>query len=245
MANIRIGTSGWHYADWAGPFYPGNMAPEHFLAYYAARFSSVEINNIFYRLPAAGTVRQWARATPAGFRFACKASRYTTHMKKLKSPEASSTKFFAAIAHLGEKCGPVLFQLPGRWRVNEERLDTFLQALPAGYRYAFEFRDRSWLCAGVHDILRRHGAALCVYDLEGFCSPLVDTAEFAYVRLHGPGEAHAGSYGDDSLTGWADKIGQWARAGMDVHCYFNNDRNGAAPKNAARLMEIVTRDMAG
>jgi len=239
VATVRIGTSGWHYADWAGPFYPEDMAPEDFLGLYARHFSTVEINNTFYRLPAPGTVHHWTSSTPADFRFACKASRYTTHMKKLKEPQAASAKFFAAIGHLGDKCGPVLFQLPGRWQVNAKRLAAFLKVLPAGYRYAFEFRDRSWLCPQVFDLLSRHGAALCAYDLEGFCSPLVDTAEFAYVRLHGPGEAYAGSYDDDNLAVWADRIGQWAKAGRDVYCYFNNDRHAAAPKNAARLIEMV------
>lgn len=239
VANIRIGTSGWHYPDWVGPFYPADMAPEHFLGAYARRFSSVEINNTFYRLPATATVRHWASATPPGFCFACKASRYTTHMKKLKDPEAASAKFFAAIGHLGGKRGPVLFQLPGGWRVNAARLAAFLVDLPVGYRYAFEFRDRSWLCPQVFDILRRHGAALCAYDLDGFCPPPVDTADFAYVRLHGPGAAYAGSYDDASLALWAARIGQWAAAGMDVYCYFNNDRHAAAPRNAVRLIEMV------
>ncbi len=245
MASIRIGTSGWHYADWAGPFYPADMRPEDYLASYAARFSTVEINNTFYHLPETETLRQWSRSTPPGFTFACKASRYTTHMKKLKDPKASSEKFFAAIGHLGSKCGPVLFQLPGRWRVNPGRLGAFLAALPGGYRYAFEFRDRSWLCDEVFDLLRRHDAALCVYDLEGFQSPVVDTAGFAYVRLHGPGKAYAGSYDDESLKGWAEKIGNWQRAGKDVYCYFNNDQQGHAPLNAARLLDMIDMDGAG
>lgn len=236
---VRIGTSGWHYPHWVGPFYPRGMPPGAFLAHYARQFDTVEVNNTFYGLPGPEAVAAWCRDTPPGFLFACKSSRYITHMKKLKDPEAATARFFEAVAALKPSLGPILFQLPPRWRCDPDRLAAFLDALPEGYRYAFEFRDQSWWCRPVYDLLERAGAALCIFDLAGQRSPVERTAGFVYIRLHGPAGAYQGSYDGRSLAGWARRIAAWRADGANVYCYFDNDEAGYAPQDAARLAEMI------
>jgi uncharacterized protein YecE (DUF72 family) len=236
---ILIGTSGWHYRHWVGPFYPPRLPARERLRFYAERFPSVELNNTFYRLPRAEAVAGWRDGTPEGFVFACKGSRFLTHMKKLKDAGDGIARFFAAIGPLREKLGPILFQLPGGWRVNAERLDEFLKAVPKGHRYAFEFRDETWFTAEVIDLLRRSGAALCAWDFDRRQSPVELTADFAYVRLHGPDGPYRGSYDDRALRGWARRLGAWRDKGIDAYCYFDNDDSGYAAANAARLMQMV------
>jgi uncharacterized protein YecE (DUF72 family) len=240
MADARIGTSGWHYDHWNGPFYPEDCKPADRLAHYVRTFDSVEINNSFYQLPKRDTLEGWREAVPDGFVFAAKGSRYTTHMKKLKDPQRATEKFFAAIDALEPKLGPILFQLPPSWACNADRLRDFLAGMPRGYRFAFEFRDPTWFADEVYDALRKAGAAFCLYDIEGRRSPEDVTADFVYVRLHGPGPgAYEGRYDDDALGGWAEKIRSWRDDGRDVYCYFDNDQNGYAALNAARLKDMV------
>jgi len=236
---ILIGTSGWHYPHWVGPVYPEGARPDSFLVRYARRFRSVEINTTFYGLPAPATLAHWRDATPPGFVFACKASRLITHRHKLAHAAEATARFLDAIALLGAKRGPVLFQLPPRWRADADRLATFLAALPAGSRYAFEFRDRSWFTPAVYARLARHGAALCLYDLAGWRSPVRVTAPFVYLRLHGPGAAYRGRYDGRTLSGWARRIAAWRRQGRDVYCYFDNDEGGHAAADAARLSAML------
>jgi len=181
-----IGTSGWHYPHWQGPFYPQDLAPAAWLGYYAQHFATVEINASFYRLPSSATARAWKNATPAGFTFAIKASRYITHMKKLRAPRTSLRAFLAVTQALGNKCGPLLFQLPPRWRCNPERLAAFLRALPKNRDCAFELRDPSWHNPEVYTLLQRYNAAFCIYELAGFESPQIITADFTYIRLAWP-----------------------------------------------------------
>lgn len=241
MANgeIYIGTSGWHYGHWIGPFYPEGTDPADFLALYVSKFCSVEINNSFYRLPKPETLAEWRDAAPEGFVFACKASRFITHMKKLKDPEQSARRFFDVITTLGDKLGPILFQLPPHWRVNGERLRDFLAALPRGLRFAFEFRDESWFTPEVLELLNRRGAALCAWDFDGRQSPVEVTADFTYVRLHGPDGPYRGQYDRKPLTGWAKRIDAWRHSGLDVYCYFDNDEAGYAAQDALRLAKMV------
>jgi uncharacterized protein YecE (DUF72 family) len=236
---IHIGTSGWHYTHWVGPFYPQGMPPSEFLGSYARRFATVEVNNTFYQLPSPKTLADWRAGTPAGFVFACKASRYITHMKKLKDPSQSTEKFFRAIDGLGDKLGPVLFQLPPRWRADAQRLARFLKALPKGYRFAFEFRDESWFNPEIHDLLAGHNAAFCAYDLDRRRSPVTLTADFAYVRLHGPGGPYRGTYDGRTLSGWARRFTSWSGKGIDVYCYFDNDEMGYAALDARRILEMI------
>ena len=238
-ATYYIGTSGWHYPHWQGPFYPPTLPASAWLEYYVRHFDSVEINNSFYRLPSLATARAWRDTAPPGFIFAMKASRYITHMKKLREPRRSLRTFLAVARALDRKCGPLLFQLPPRWRCNPARLAAFLRALPRGREYAFEFRDRSWHAPEVYALLRRHNAAFCIYQLAGFEAPRVLTADFAYIRLHGPaGYAYGGSYTDPDLAIWAREIRGW-KSLRRVYVYFDNDEAGYAVQNALALQRLI------
>ncbi|MBV8817967.1 MAG: DUF72 domain-containing protein, partial [Acidobacteriaceae bacterium] len=178
---IHVGTSGWVYPHWKGRFYPDDLRARDWLAYYAARFDIVELNNTFYRLPTEAAVASWRESSPPQFRFAVKGSRFLTHMKKLKDPAQGLERFFSRADLLGRKMGPVLFQLPPHWEVNADRLQEFLEALPAGHRYAFEFRNPTWDSAPIAELLKRFHAAYCIFDLAGFQSPLTVTTDFTYV----------------------------------------------------------------
>jgi uncharacterized protein YecE (DUF72 family) len=237
--SIHIGTSGWHYGHWRGPFYPEDLSPEGFLKFYAQRFHTVEINNSFYQLPSEPALQNWRESVPAGFIFAVKGSRFITHMKKLKEPERSLAPFLARIVLLKEKLGPILFQLPPRWHFNESRLAAFLSALPHGYRYALELRDRSWINPRALDLLARFGAAFCIYELGGYLSPREVTADFVYIRLHGPGGPYQGQYDPQTLAGWAGAISAWSRQGREVFCYFDNDEAGYAAQDAWQLQNML------
>ena len=184
--DLRIGTSGFHYKHWKGPFYPEKLAAARMLDHYLQHFDTVELNNSFYRLPEAAAFDAWREATPANFIFAVKASRFITHNKKLKDPENALDNLLPRAAHLGHKLGPILFQLPPHWRVNPERLHALLEILPRDLRYTFEFRELSWIIPEVDSILKKFNAAFCIYELAGYHSPLRITADFTYVRLHGP-----------------------------------------------------------
>ena len=238
-----MGTSGWHYAHWRGPFYPEDLRPEEMLGFYAERFRTVEINSSFYRPPSRKTFRMWREQTPKQFTFAVKASRYITHMKRLKEPKAALGKFFRQTEGLGEKLGPILFQLPPRWRRNAGRLENFLEMLPSGRRYAFEFRDPTWFDEEIYALLRRHGAAFCAYDLAGRQSPLELTADFAYLRLHGPSaQKYAGRYARAQLWRWAKLCEGWLDGeARQVFVYFDNDQAGFAPLNAMQLSEMARK----
>ena len=239
VGSTFIGTSGWHYDHWAGPFYPPGVERKRWLDFYAQHFQTAEINNTFYQLPTERAVDDWRRQTPSGFVFACKASRYITHMKKLKDPAASVPRFFDALQPLGRKRGPTLFQLPPHWRVDLQRMTDFLEASPVAGRCVFEFREESWWTREVYDILSQHNAAFCEYDLNGKRSPSVTTADFHYVRLHGPDGAYRGQYDGRTLAGWARRFEKWLANGHDVYCYFDNDQAGYAPQDALRLKEML------
>lgn len=240
-ATYYVGTSGWHYPHWRERFYPPGLAARDWLGCYAEAFGTVEINASFYRLPSLATARAWRAAVPPGFRFALKASRYITHMKKLGAPRASLRALLAVARALGPQCGPLLFQLPPHWRCNPSRLAAFLRALPARYECAFELRDPSWHNPGVYALLRRHNAAFCIYDLAGFEAPPVITADFAYLRLHGPSAwAYSGSYSDAQLAAWARRLRAWKQL-KRVYVYFDNDEAGYAVHNARTLRALLER----
>ncbi len=238
-ATIHVGTSGWHYEHWEGPFYPQGLPSSDWLAYYRDDLSTVEINNTFYQLPDEETLRTWRDAVPERFVFAVKASRYITHMKKLKDPREPVDTFFSRIQLLGEHLGPILFQLPPNWHFNGPRLDAFLRALPADQRVAFELRDPDWLNQEAYEILADHGAAFCIYDFQGRQSPRHVTADFVYVRLHGPYGAYRGKYDTGTLAGWAGAFTAWRSEGKDVYCYFDNDEAGYAVQNALELQAML------
>lgn len=238
---VHIGTSGWHYGHWRGPFYPRDLPAPRMLRWYTQQFDTVEINNSFYRLPTTEALSAWCRETPREFCFAVKASRYITHNLKLKDPEQSSNKFFSQIARLERRLGPILFQLPPGWKLNVERLEEFLATLPKRRRYVFEFRNPTWNVMPVYETLRRHNAAFCIYELAGSQSPLEITAEFTYVRLHGPGGAYQGDYSQEQLKTWASRIRTWRRQLQHIFVYFDNDQAGFAAQNALQLKRILAR----
>jgi len=238
MASLHIGTSGWHYKHWCGSFYPEKLSPARMLECYFAQFDTVEINNSFYKLPSVETFEKWRQATPAGFCFAVKASRFLTHNKKLKDAESALQNFLPRAEVLREKLGPILFQLPPRWGVNVERLREFLQVLPRRHRYAFEFREPSWNTEAVYALLRRYNAAYCIYELAGFMSPLQITADFTYVRLHGPGGKYQGSYSLQALQQWSERIAAWDKL-RAIYIYFDNDQAGYAAQNALQLKRLA------
>jgi uncharacterized protein YecE (DUF72 family) len=241
MAQVHIGTSGWHYNHWRGPFYPEKLPAARMLDFYITHFDTVELNNSFYKLPSVEAFANWRRSTPPGFCFAVKASRFLTHNKKLKDPESALQNFLPRAEALQEKLGPILFQLPPRWRVNVDRLREFLQALPRRHRYAFEFREPSWNTEAVYDTLRRHNAAYCIYELDCFHSPLEVTADFAYVRLHGPGGKYQGCYSPSTLREWAGRIAQWNKL-RAIYIYFDNDQAAYAAQNALALKRLLSRE---
>jgi uncharacterized protein YecE (DUF72 family) len=236
---IHIGTSGWHYAHWRGPFYPAKLQPGKMLSWYAGYFDTVEINNTFYGMPTANALKIWCKETPADFCFAVKASRYITHIRKLKESGEAVEKFLTQMKTLGLRLGPILFQLPPGWQINLQRLEDFLAALPRKHRYVFEFRNPTWNIPKVYDALRRHNAAFCIYELAGFLAPLELTADFTYVRLHGPGDKYQGDYSRSTLRAWAKRIEAWRKELKHIFVYFDNDQAAFAAKNALELKHMV------
>jgi len=243
--HIHIGTSGWSYEHWKGAFYPEGLPGKQMLEYYAQQFRSVEINSSFYHLPEQQTLQHWCECTPRDFRFTVKASRYITHMKKLRDPQKTVPAFLDRISLLGDKLGPVLFQLPPRWHFNAERLSAFLDSLSNEFRYAFEFRDQSWLNRQTFELMAQHDVSFCIYELEGFISPDEITTDHIYVRLHGPGEAYQGSYSPQTLAMRAETFTDWAHRGYTVWCYFDNDQCGYAVKNAGQLQKYCHKNNPG
>ena len=238
---INIGTSGWSYKHWIGNFYPEELkAKEHF-EHFKKFFKTVELNNPFYHLPPKQTFINWREAVSDDFVYAVKASRYITHMKKLKDPAESIANFMENVAGLGEKLAVILFQLPPGWQINTERFAEFLEKLPKGYRYTFEFRNTTWYDEEIYKLLRKNNCAFCIYELAGHVSPFEITADFVYVRLHGPGGKYQGSYWEEALQWWAHKCQGWSKQGKDVFVYFDNDQEGYAAFNAIRLNELVNK----
>jgi uncharacterized protein YecE (DUF72 family) len=238
-SRIRVGTSGWVYRDWRGAFYPRELAQARWFGFYAERFDTVEVNNSFYRLPSDDAFDAWKEAAPAGFVYALKASRYLTHMKKLREPEEPIARFFSGARRLGRHLGPVLYQLPPNWPRDVERLRAFLAALPAGVAHVMEFRDPSWFHDDVRAALAEARVGFCVHDMPGAACPKWVTGATVYVRFHGPGEArYAGRYGRRRLGPHAAWIREQA-PGRAVYAYFNNDIGGAAVHDALTLRELL------
>lgn len=209
------------------------------LDFYVRHFDTVELNNTFYRLPVDSGLRSWRESTPPGFTFAAKGSRFLTHMKKLKDPGPGVGKFFERVNHLGKKLGPIVFQLPPFWEVNVQRLEEFLCILPRRRRYAFELRNPTWHTETVYRVLRRYNAAFCIFEIAGFRSAFEITADFTYVRLHGPGAAYQGSYAAATLRRWAEQIREWQKTLRGIYVYFDNDQAAYAVENALALKRML------
>jgi uncharacterized protein YecE (DUF72 family) len=239
MGEIRIGTSGWHYKHWVGNFYPPRLPGSRMLAHYTNHFDTVELNNTFYKLPAQTSLFAWRDSTPSNFLFAVKGSRFLTHMKKLNNVEDGLRRFLDAVDVLDPKLGPILFQMPPNWDLNIDRLSAFLTLLPGNRRCAFEFRNPAWDTSQTYDLLTEHNMAYCIFHLAGFLSPLQVTADFCYIRLHGPGGKYQGSYSDAALEEWARKINFWSERLKSVYVYFDNDDSGYAAKDALRLKALL------
>jgi len=241
-AEIRIGTSGYSYKHWRGRYYPEDLPASEWLRFYLRDFDTVELNNTFYHLPTEQAFDNWRKSTPVGFLFAVKGSRFLTHMIKLKDPERGLVNFIPRAERLRGKLGPVLWQLPPGWNANVERLETFLSLLPKKHRYAFELRNPSWMSEDVYRVLRKYNAAFCIYELAGYRSPLEVTADWTYVRLHGPTQfKYQGSYTDEQLAEWAKRIRDWSKSMKAIYVYFDNDDSAYAVKNALTLKRLVER----
>jgi uncharacterized protein YecE (DUF72 family) len=233
---VHIGCSGWNYRDWRGVLYPEKLPQRAWLERYAEDFDTVEINNTFYRLPAESAVRGWAERSPDGFEFAVKMSRYVTHVKRLLEPKRGFGRFFEAIEPLGQagKLGPILWQFPGNFHRNDERLAAALRAMPRR-RHAFEFRHESWFVDDVYDLLRRHNAALVIAD--DARRPVGEhelTADWTYIRFHYGRRGRGGNYSERELDEWKRRIAAW-RSRAEVYAYFNNDWKAYAVRDARWL----------
>jgi uncharacterized protein YecE (DUF72 family) len=239
--SVHVGTSGWSYDHWDGVLYPPGLHARLRLDHYAAEFATVELNASFYRWPREAAFAGWRRRLPSGFQFSVKAPRGLTHGRRLYAPEVWVERMSRSWHELGERRAVLLVQLPPTQQRDDARLAYFLGRLPWWMRVAVELRHPSWDHDAVYDLLERHGAAYCVMSGAGLPCVLRATAPFVYVRLHGPDHHHlyAGSYGEDDLRWWADRIGEWEGAGKEVFAYFNNDGNGNAVRNARRLRELV------
>ena len=240
MTRALIGTSGWSYKSWRGPFFPKEVMIKHHLQFYATQFPSAELNGVFYRTPTEDAVKGWHDQTPDDFVFAWKASKFITHWKRLTDKSRNSIALMESrLKLLRDKAGPVLFQLPPQFQANRERLAGFLKLLRKRRPYAFEFRHPSWSEDEILDLLRDHDIALCLSDHHDAPTPWEVTASFVYVRGHGPGGRYKDHYPDRTLRDWAKHIAKWKRGRRDVYVYFDNDQKSAAPADAKRLMKLV------
>ena len=239
MKEIRIGCSGWNYRHWREAFYPKGMPARAWFEHYALHFDTVEINNSFYRLPKAETFEKWRDQAPPGFCYAVKANRFLTQAKKLKECEEPLDRFLTPTRKLGPALGPILYQLPPRFRINLERLESFLELLPPDLTHVFEFREKSWYTLETLELLESHGAGFCVHDMAGSASERRATGKAAYVRFHGTEGKYRGRYSDEALLSWTDWIVEQARGGRPVWCFFNNDIGADAIQDALTLKAMV------
>ena len=240
MARILIGTSGWHYDSWLGPFFPKGLPLKTQLQYYASQFQTAELNGVFYRTPTPEAVRGWREQTGNEFVFAWKASKFITHWKRLSANSVNSLELLEdRLSMLGDKAGPILFQLPPNFQADAERLASFFKLLSNQRRYSFEFRHPSWYAPCILKLLSDHNISLCLSDHHDAPAPWKRTADFVYVRGHGPGGHYKGHYSADVLADWARRIRSWKKQGCDVFVYFDNDQKSAAPADALKLRQML------
>jgi uncharacterized protein YecE (DUF72 family) len=238
---LYVGTSGWQYRDWRGPFYPSGLAQPGWLRHYAERFQTVELNNSFYRLPEASTFDRWREETPDDFVIAAKASRFLTHQKRLRDPEGPVDLFMERARHLGSKLGPVLLQLPPRFRADPGRLAAALDRFPNEVRVAVELRDDSWFTDDVRRVLEERGSALCLADSPHRRTPVWRTSDWGFVRFHEGTGSPPPCYEERALSTWAERIARQWEADQDVFCYFNNDQRACAVHDAVAFAGLARR----
>ena len=235
---VLVGTSGWNYPHWRGRFYPREVREKDWFEYYARHFRTVEINNTFYRLPSEKTFIHWEKQAPKKFLYTVKANRFLTHVKKLKDSEGPLNNFIVRAKMLKEHLGPILYQLPPKWNVNRDRLERFLSLLPKNLVHVFEFRNPSWHCDEVYDLLERHAVSLCTHDMPGCECPRLRIGPVAYVRFHGAAGVYEGMYSRKVLREWAEWIQSEIRKGRKAFIYFNNDAEAQAVRDARRFLEL-------
>jgi uncharacterized protein YecE (DUF72 family) len=240
-ARCHVGTSGWVYPHWRGTFYPAGLAQTRWYGHYAQSFDTTEINYSFYRLPSEKAFDRWREQAPPGFLYAVKANRYLTHIKRLKDVDEALEQFVSRSRRLGDRLGPILWQLPPHWRSDAEVLASFAARLPRDMVHAFEFRDPRWFTASVKEVLERFGLALCIYDMPGLSCPSWIIGDVVYLRFHGSGTVYGGLYGEDVLRPWADRIRAWLNENRTVYAYFNNDACGYAVQDALTLRRLLDR----
>ncbi len=238
-ADIRIGCSGWNYKHWRERFYPKGLPASRWFAFYAEHFNTVEINNSFYRLPSPETFEKWRNQAPPGFCYAVKANRFITQAKKLKECDEPLERMMHAARRLGDRLGPMLYQLPPSLKINLDRLEDFLRIVPKDVTNVFEFRDKSWHVPETFALLDRYGASFCAHDMPGSASERAAVGPIAYVRFHGGEGKYWGRYSDEGLLSWTDWILEQRGQGRDVWCYFNNDIHGHAIHDAQTLKSMV------
>jgi uncharacterized protein YecE (DUF72 family) len=239
LTQYHIGTSGWHYDDWRGRFYPDKLPKTQWLEFYARHFSTLELNNTFYHLPSENAFQNWYNSSPSDFTFAVKASRYITHIKRLKDCGEEVNKFTSRAVLLKEKLGPLLYQLPPGLHRDDDKLKEFLKVLPSGGKHVIEFRHESWFVEEVYEILRQHEVGFCIYDMPKLTSPIIATTDFAYIRFHGSDSLYSSCYTDKEMADWAKKIKRLAKNLESVYIYFNNDVAGYALENARTLRSYL------
>jgi uncharacterized protein YecE (DUF72 family) len=228
-----IGTSGFQYAEWKGKFYPEDLPAAKMLPFYAEHFPTTEVNYTFHRIPSAKTIENWKQQTPARFRFGLKAPQKITHFARLRDCADTLRYFHDVTSALGEKLGPVLFQLPPNFKRDTVLLADFVNGLPGGMRAAFEFRHESWFTDEIYEALKARGAALCIADMEEITTPPVTTADWGYLRLRRE------DYGAKDVEHWAEFVrGQNTRWG-DVFIYFKHEEAGAGPRLAKQMMDML------
>lgn len=235
MSLYYVGTSGWHYDHWRDRFYPDKLAKADWLEFYATHFTTVELNSSFYRLPSEDAFTTWRDSSPGNFIFAVKVSRFITHIKRLKNNGDAVGKFISRARILGEKLGPLLYQLPPNMHRDDERLASFLSTLPEGMKHVFEFRHQSWLDEDVFEALHKYNIGLCVFDMPSLTCPLVATADFAYIRFHGSSGLYSSCYTDEELAEWAGRLADLDANLKATYIYFNNDAEAFAVRNAKTL----------
>jgi uncharacterized protein YecE (DUF72 family) len=239
QGKIWIGTSGYVYRHWRkGVFYPAGLKQREELSYYAARFPTVELNNPFYRLPTPEMFARWREITPEGFRFAVKASRYITHIKRLQDVADEVELFMERATLLGPKLGPVLFQLPPNQQLDLARLQSFLRLLSGPQEWVVEFRHPSWHTEEVYRLLGGHGVALCIPVGGGLEPDRITTAPFTYIRMH-RGQEPAGGFTRQELKAWGGRIRALSAAGKEIYLYFNNDWEGFAIRDAVFMKRLL------
>lgn len=236
---VRVGCSGWNYKHWRELFYPKGLPASRWFAFYADHFDTVEINNSFYRLPTPETFGRWRDQAPLGFCYAVKANRYITQAKKLLDPEEPLERMMSAARHLGDRLGPMLYQLPPSLSLNLERLERFLAVLPRDVTNVFEFRHASWFVDTTLQLLKRYGASFCAHDMPGSSTDRIAVGPIAYVRFHGAAGKYWGRYSDEVLLDWTAWMVEQARQGRPVWAYFNNDIDGHAIADAQTLKAMI------